>query len=138
MFALQDGATVDRGVKIREEATQLLLVPALGLKFLRGCRFVEICRGAFRGFFFSESEKEPLQSGSAKEGNVEDLAWNLKKVEEFLAKAQEEAKQSWRLTTLGELTEGRLVQPLEKLMDKSFIGFRKPWDVPRCVFIYYI
>lgn len=28
--ALQDGATVDRGVKIREEATQLLLVPALG------------------------------------------------------------------------------------------------------------
>jgi len=47
---LKDGATVDRGIKVREEATQLLL-----------------------------------------EGNVEDLAWNLKKVEEFLAKAQEEA-----------------------------------------------
>ena len=50
---------------------------------------------------------------TAEEGNVEDLAWNVKKVEEFLAKAQEEAeKRRSGEAMVGWVTELR-VQPLD-------------------------
>ena len=50
--------------------------------------------------YFSNGLVQPPTS-SAKEGNVEDLAWNLKKVEEFLAKAQEEASPELALSVVG-------------------------------------
>ena len=43
---------------------------------------------------------------TAEEGNVEDLAWNVKKVEEFLAKAQEEAAKRRSHGWLGDRVEG--------------------------------
>ena len=105
----QDGATVDRGVKIREEANQLLLV--LSLVKLR-CGYLV---GHVEDFFTRKRGEKGgrLPPGwwfpTAEEGNVEDLAWNLKKVEEFLAKAQEEARQlgeAEKRRSLGNRVEG--------------------------------